>query len=144
MYSSKKGEIMGFVDWFYRNIFKREYPLVCIPRFPLREVPYSDFWFGRQAINLILSKKKREEWGIVYDEEIDFFVEDILEHEYLHITINKVAGHDACSKLNNVNRLDLSTYSLIWAFRDGKTFGHIEAEAKKIYELNKGLLESLK
>lgn len=117
---------MDFFKWLYQNIFQREYPLVCVPRFPLSSMPYSMVLpFFPSKISLTFSKLTKQIWEVT-DDNISGMIEPILEHEYLHIIIENQVGYRATHKLNNINRLDLTTNQLTWHFKDGKTFGHIQ------------------
>jgi len=114
---------VGIFRWIYQNIFHREYPLILIPKYPMRGMPYATF--APDQICLTYSKQVIALWKLdwAYIEQI---TEALLEHEYLHLIISKVAGCFATHKFNNVNRFDLSTNELFWMFRDGKTFGHLQ------------------
>jgi hypothetical protein len=110
---------MGFFWWLFQNVFRREYPLISIPRFPRSNVPYSTFFPNK--ISLTFSKFTKQIWKIT-DDNISDIIEAILEHEYLHIIIEHKISYLATNKLNNIHRFDLTTNQLTWCFRDGKTF----------------------
>jgi hypothetical protein len=113
---------MGFFRWFYQNIFQREYPLIFIPKFTVLNVPHISWRPTR--ISLCFSKRVVESWEINEDNIVDITF-TVLEHEYLHDAIKKVVGQEATHKFNNVNRFERESNQLLWAFRDGKTFGHL-------------------
>lgn len=115
---------MGFFRWLYQDIFRREYPLISIPRFPYRHVPYASF--SPNEISLTFSKLAKKVWQIT-DDDISNIIEAVLEHEYLHLVLDQRIGSKVTHQLNDVHRFLIVTNELIWEFRDGKTFGHLQA-----------------
>lgn len=113
---------MGLFRWICQNICQREYPLICVPRFPRTNVPYASFCPNK--ISFTFSKLTKSIWGIDGD-NISDIIEEVLEHELLHIVINWRIGFQTTHQLNNVNRFEMETNKLMWMFRDGKTFGHL-------------------
>jgi hypothetical protein len=127
---------MGLFRWLYQNVFQREYPLISIPRFPYRHVPYATF--SPNEISLTFSKLAKEVWQIT-DDDISNIIEAILEHEYLHLILDNQINSEANHQLNNIHRFLIPTNELIWEFRDGKTFGHTQDLWKKADEVYRNI-----
>jgi len=117
--------IERILRWVIENLLQREYPLISIPIFPKTEVPYTT-WCPHK-ISLCFTQRIKSWWGIT-DDSIDEITEAVIEHEYIHVVLLKVAGWKATHSLNRVNRYDLTTRRLCWMLevpRKGEVFRDI-------------------